>query len=170
MEMLKKYYPIKHKEELMKIFPDRSYGSIQAQAERFNISSTVRYWTKKDVDYLIAYYSSKPREEMVQKLARTWVCIRQKAMILNIKRPKFINKNFAPPRNKHRSSWRRYYLKKLSHKCQFPNCKWIQTVEINHIDGNRDNWNENNIEILCPNHHSITPTHSHQGHRYYTKS
>lgn len=33
-------------------------------------------------------------------------------------------------------------------------------LELNHIDGNRYNWNFNNLEIICPNCHALEPTHS----------
>ena len=32
----------------------------------------------------------------------------------------------------------------------------IVPVQINHIDGNRDNNNEDNVEVLCPNCHSLS--------------
>lgn len=169
IDLLIKSYPIKHKEELLKIFPNRTYHALQAKAERLDIKSTVRYWTSEDIEYLKKEYPCKTREELVKKFNRSWDCIREKAMLSSIKRPRFINKNFAPPRSKYRNTLRRYFIKKLGHYCHYPNCTWKETVEINHIDGNRLNYIESNIEILCPNHHSITPTHAHQGHRYYKK-
>ena len=31
-------------------------------------------------------------------------------------------------------------------------------IELNHIDGNSENNSISNLELLCPNHHSLTPT------------
>jgi len=36
------------------------------------------------------------------------------------------------------------------------------TLELHHIDGNRFNNELNNLQILCPNCHSLTPNHSHK--------
>lgn len=35
------------------------------------------------------------------------------------------------------------------------------TLELHHMDGNKFNNNLNNLQILCPNCHSLTPNHSH---------
>jgi len=62
------------------------------------------------------------------------------------------------------SSWlRRYMLEKYNNTCQ--KCGWNELhpvdkralVEINHIDGNAENNNEENLEVICPNCHSMTP-------------
>ena len=63
------------------------------------------------------------------------------------------------------SSWVRHYIiKKYGNKCH--KCGWsvINPVtgkiplDVEHIDGNyQHNW-ENNLDLLCPNCHSLTPT------------
>lgn len=58
---------------------------------------------------------------------------------------------------------RRYMFEKHNFKCQ--KCSWSQIhsitgkipLTINHIDGNCTNSKENNLELLCPNCHSLTP-------------
>ena len=58
---------------------------------------------------------------------------------------------------------RRYMLDKFEHKCS--KCGWNKVnqktgkipLTINHIDGNSNNSYENNLEVLCPNCHSLTP-------------
>lgn len=59
---------------------------------------------------------------------------------------------------------RRYLLEKYSHCCS--NCGWNKTnpvthespLEIDHIDGDSENNNEDNLRLLCPNCHSLTPS------------
>ena len=59
---------------------------------------------------------------------------------------------------------RRYLLEKADYKCE--KCGWGERnpitgnimLEIHHKDGNRLNNTENNLEVLCPNCHSLTPT------------
>ena len=57
---------------------------------------------------------------------------------------------------------RKYLLDKYNNSCQ--KCGWNELhpvdgkplVEINHIDGNAENNKEENLEVLCPNCHSMT--------------
>lgn len=59
---------------------------------------------------------------------------------------------------------RRYLMDKYSCKCQL--CGWGETnlytntvpLEIHHIDGNYKNNNEDNLQLICPNCHSLTET------------
>lgn len=59
---------------------------------------------------------------------------------------------------------KKYLLKKYNNKCQ--KCGWDETniytkkipLEVEHKDGNYENNKENNLELLCPNCHSLTPT------------
>lgn len=58
---------------------------------------------------------------------------------------------------------RKYMLEKHNNKCS--KCGWGEVnpftgsvpVEINHIDGDYENNKEKNLEVLCPNCHSLTP-------------
>ena len=59
---------------------------------------------------------------------------------------------------------RRYMLIKTDCKCE--KCGWSEVneytgnipLEIHHIDGDCTNNNEENLQVLCPNHHSLTNT------------
>lgn len=59
---------------------------------------------------------------------------------------------------------RRYLFAKYDGKCQL--CGWHgvnqktgkSPLEIHHIDGNFKNNAESNLQLLCPNCHSLTPT------------
>lgn len=57
---------------------------------------------------------------------------------------------------------RKYILQKYDYKCC--RCGWSEKhpitgnypLEVNHIDGNAENCHEDNLELLCPNCHSLT--------------
>ena len=58
---------------------------------------------------------------------------------------------------------RRFLLHKYNYKCS--KCGWDKIhpttnkvpLEINHIDGDAENCKESNLEVICPNCHSLTP-------------
>ena len=58
--------------------------------------------------------------------------------------------------------WAAYYTKKAGARCEVPGCGWYRTLEAHHLNGNEHDWAEHNVLILCPNHHSLTPNHTHQ--------
>lgn len=41
-------------------------------------------------------------------------------------------------------------------ECEYPGCTWRETLEIHHIDGDKNNNSRCNLQVLCPNHHSLT--------------
>lgn len=59
---------------------------------------------------------------------------------------------------------RRYILEKFNYSCSA--CGWTginqkskkYVLQVDHIDGNSNNNNEDNLTLLCPNCHSLTPT------------
>lgn len=59
---------------------------------------------------------------------------------------------------------RRYLFIKYNNKCS--KCGWNEKnlktgkipLQVDHIDGNSDNNTEENLDLLCPNCHSLTPT------------
>jgi len=57
---------------------------------------------------------------------------------------------------------RRYLMEKANYKCSL--CGWSEVsangtipLEVDHIDGNWQNSHPDNLRILCPNCHSLTP-------------
>ena len=58
-----------------------------------------------------------------------------------------------------------YLLDKVGYKCEI--CGWGEEnpythtipLEIHHMDGDYTNNKEENLQVLCPNHHSLTETH-----------
>ncbi len=57
---------------------------------------------------------------------------------------------------------KRYMLEKTHCSCEICGCNWVNPksgkpiVEIHHIDGNAFNNKEENLQVLCPNHHAMT--------------
>ena len=57
-----------------------------------------------------------------------------------------------------------YLIEQRGNKCE--ECGWSKTnvvtgnvpIELEHVDGNSENNNINNLKLLCPNCHSLTPT------------
>jgi hypothetical protein len=62
------------------------------------------------------------------------------------------------------STYKKYLIYKYGNKCM--KCGWneinpitnIVPIQLDHKDGNSENHNLNNLELLCPNCHSLTPT------------
>jgi DNA-directed RNA polymerase subunit RPC12/RpoP len=60
--------------------------------------------------------------------------------------------------------YKKYLIHKHGNKCM--KCGWneinpvtkLVPIQLEHKDGNSDNHNLNNLELLCPNCHSLTPT------------
>ncbi len=59
---------------------------------------------------------------------------------------------------------KRYMFEKTNCSCEICGCNWVNPksgkpiVEIHHIDGNAFNNKEENLQVLCPNHHAMTET------------
>ena len=77
---------------------------------------------------------------------------------------KIENGSFSLENKYTESGWIKLYLiNKYGEKCMM--CDWNKKnllttripIQLNHIDGNSDNNKLNNVELLCPNCHSLTP-------------
>jgi hypothetical protein len=61
-------------------------------------------------------------------------------------------------------TYKKYLINKFGNKCM--KCGWneinpttgLVPIQLEHKDGNSENNNLDNLELLCPNHHSLTPT------------
>ena len=62
------------------------------------------------------------------------------------------------------SRLRRYLLEKANYTCEIPGCGCnfinpytnLSILQIHHIDGDATNNKEENLQVLCPNHHAMT--------------
>lgn len=70
---------------------------------------------------------------------------------------------------------RRYLLEKTNNSCEICGCNWVNPksgkpiVEVHHIDGNAFNNKEENLQVLCPNHHAMTHNYKHNNKNGRTK-
>lgn len=75
-----------------------------------------------------------------------------------------MSKTYSGPDNTVSVHIRKYLFKKYDSKCC--KCGWNKMnektqkipLQVNHIDGESTNNNPNNLELICPNCHSLTPT------------
>jgi Zn finger protein HypA/HybF involved in hydrogenase expression len=73
-------------------------------------------------------------------------------------------KCYNGPNNAISNHIRSYLFEKNSHRCE--NCGWNELnestmkipLQVDHIDGDSKNCKEQNLRLLCPNCHSLTPT------------
>jgi len=91
IELLKEKYPILTKDELKKLFPDRSIKSVMGKAERLGLKKigdlSRQNWTVEDVNIIKEYYTNSTEEEMLKLLpSRTWNEIQHKSSRLNIRK------------------------------------------------------------------------------------
>lgn len=67
-----------------------------------------------------------------------------------------------PNNNSRKETWKRYMIKKHGHFCM--SCKLSSwqgksiPLELEHVDGVSSNHSEENLKLLCPNCHAMTPT------------
>lgn len=94
VDLLKEIYLKSPEEELVKLFPERSYIAIRAKAKRIGLhkrTSPCLKWTKEEDKIIEALYRNSKKEELLKKLPnRTWGAIRQRGRILGIKRDKIL--------------------------------------------------------------------------------
>jgi hypothetical protein len=84
--------------------------------------------------------------------------------LLNQRKWQIIKENIEHGENTNAKYCKRYLIEQFGEKCQ--QCAWAERnlksgkipVELNHIDGNSENNIISNVNLLCPNCHSLTPT------------
>lgn len=105
-------YPTKSMTEVMELLPNRSRTSILGQARTQNLKSYFylnRIYTDDEINYLKENYAIKSYEEMSSDLGRTITAIKQKMIILGLRKPteianyktlyKYVRQRIVPWRN-----------------------------------------------------------------------
>jgi len=88
--ILKKTYHGSSKEEICKLLPNRLWGQITRKSRSLSLKRDpiVAYgrWTTDEINYLKENYSSASKEELLEKLPKTWQAITIQASNLKLKR------------------------------------------------------------------------------------
>jgi endogenous inhibitor of DNA gyrase (YacG/DUF329 family) len=122
IDILIKNYPTKPMSEVMRLLPYRSRTSILGQARIQNLKSYFylnRIYTDDEINYLKENYASKSYEEMSKDLGRTISAIKQRMIILGLRKPTEI----ANYKNLHRYirqrivPWRNSIREKCNYVC-----------------------------------------------------
>ena len=76
MEVLTKLYNKLSSKDLMKVFPNRTKGSIQMQAFKLGLTYKISYcnWNKSELDALKENYGKKSDKEIQRMISRHTVC------------------------------------------------------------------------------------------------
>lgn len=91
VNLLNEKYPTSSKEELIKIFPNRSYKSIAGKAEKIGLKKEEQkdYWDDVEIDLLLRYYSHSSKEEILTLLPnKDWYQIQRKSSKLGVRKYK----------------------------------------------------------------------------------
>lgn len=112
VDILIENYPMKPMMEVMKLLPNRSRTSILGQARTQNLKSYFylnRIYTDDEINYLKENYAIKTYEEMSLDLGRTITAIKQRMIILGLRKPteianyktlyKYVRQRIVPWRN-----------------------------------------------------------------------
>lgn len=135
-------------------------------------SMTKKYKSYTDDDVVEAVKLSKSIAGVIRKLGLVpaggnYDSIKRKIAKLNLDTSHFTGKIWAKndrlkdwSEYKNANSLRKHLVADRGHKCEMCNLsEWLSrpiTLEIHHIDGKRYNNDYTNIQLLCPNCHSLT--------------
>ena len=145
------------------ISENRKYCSKSCSASFVNIGIN-RYLDKPSVNKILSNNCNNCNIPIGSKSKYcSQKCHRENEYVININKWKLGDSSGYSGKTKAISNWlRKYLLEKYNNSCV--KCGWNELhpvdnkplVEINHIDGNAENNLEENLEVLCPNCHSMT--------------
>lgn len=115
-------YPTKPMYDVMRLLPNRSRTSILGQARTQNLKSYFylnRHYTEDEIDYLKENYAIKSYEEMSEDLGRTVGAIKQRMILLGLRKPTEIAnyKNLYRYVRQRITSWRNSVREKCNYVC-----------------------------------------------------
>jgi len=80
-------YGKRSKEEMLILFPDRTWTAIKIKAYKLKITKKILPWTKEEEIRLFKNYKKTPKETVLKLFpGRTWEALKSKASTLNIPR------------------------------------------------------------------------------------
>ncbi len=170
--ILKKYYSQHGADIVSKKLDKRTRTAVIGQASRLGIPSG-RFIREEEIEYLKEYYIRGNKEDIEDKLGKSWGTIKALAFRLGIKRDVSFFLKEANKKRFGRKRSRVFVKNKLINErgkiCEHKMCTWTQTIEPHHLDGDTSNNKDSNLMLLCPNHHSVTDNHAHQGNNGWKK-
>lgn len=110
IELLREKYSTSTKQELLKLFPHRSWKSISGKAERMKLKKIGKlkrnYWSDEEIKILRENYSNKPKEELLKLIPdKNWRQIQDKASEIGVRK----YKEYSEPRQE----WNEEKISKL---------------------------------------------------------
>lgn len=149
----------------------RDKATISYHAKRLGLSRSTIHRLPADEIVAIRKLRSEERLSVADIAARTKVGYRKVAGLVKDD-PLLPDERLAITRKKHARRWPRgntalmqRLIRERGRQCETKGCRWTRTLELHHKDGNRANTKRDNLLILCPNHHSITPNYRNKGRR-----
>ena len=80
-------YRKRSKEEMLTLFPDRTWDALKIKASRLKISKKIHPWTEEEDLRLLNSYKKIPKEKVLKLFpCRTWEALKSRASRLNIPR------------------------------------------------------------------------------------
>lgn len=136
IDILIKNYPTKPMNEVMSLLPNRSKISILRQAQMYDLKSYFylsRVYTDDEINYLKQNYASKSYEEMSEDLGRTISAIKQRMIILGLRKPTEIAnyKNLYNYIRQRIVPWRNSVREKCNYVCEITGVR--SNIIVHHI-------------------------------------
>ena len=131
-------YPTKPMSDVMSLLPNRSRTSILGQARTQNLKSYFylnRIYTEDEINYLQDNYATKSYEEMSKDLGRTISAIKQRMILLGLRKPTEIAnyKTLYTYVRQRITSWRNNVREKCNYVCAVTGER--SNIIVHHIRG-----------------------------------
>ena len=136
IDILIENYSTKPMQEVMKLLPNRSRTSILGQARMQDLKSYFylnRFYTDDEINYLKNNYATKSYEEMSMELGRTILAIKQRMIVLGLRKPTEIAnyKNLYHYIRQRIIPWRNNVREKHNYTCEITGIR--SNIIVHHI-------------------------------------